>query len=145
MKRLTDRSEIAQAINFKKYPVVTIDLAKTDDYGIAGTPVNIDNGTFRSGEPYYIHSVMRAYNDEKVLTFHSGCVCLSNSFTYSDMEDLLTYANAPVIKPDQDILICLIDSAMRQAYAPMIVHTSKHVSPHCSTPLTLEDRVQVIF
>ena len=145
MKRLTDRSEIAQAINFKKYPVVTIDLAKTDDYGIAGTPVNIDNGTFRTGEPYYIHATLRAFNDEKTLTFHASCTGISSSFTYSDMEHILTYANAPVVKPDQDILVCLIDSEKRQAYGPMIVHTSKRVSAHCSTPLTLEDKIQVIF
>ena len=144
MKRLTTKTEIAQAINFKKYPTITIDLAKRDDYGIAGTPVNIDNGTFPDGEPYYIHAEIRAFNDEKTLTFTSGGSCLSSSFTYSDMEQILTYANAPVVKPDQEILICLIDSEKRQAYNPLVVRTSQRVNAHCSTPLTLTEKVQVI-
>ena len=46
MKRLTERTEIAKAINFHKYPVVEIDVSKVDEYGIIGTKVLIDNGTF---------------------------------------------------------------------------------------------------
>ena len=144
MKKLTTRTEIAQAINFKQYPTITIDLSKRDDYGIAGAPVVIDNGKFSSGEPYYIHATLRAYNDEKNLTFSAGSSYLSDSFSYSDMEEILTYANAPVVKPDQEILICLIDSEKRQAYNPLVVRTSKRVNAHCSTPLTLTEKVQVI-
>ena len=53
MKFLETRTEIAKAINFKQYPTIRIDVSKTDDYGIVGTHVLIDNGTFRTGEPYY--------------------------------------------------------------------------------------------
>lgn len=143
MKQLTDRSEIAQAINFKKYPVITIDLSKTDEYGIVGAPISIDNGFFRAGEPYFIHATLRAFKDEKVLTFTAEPEYLSASFSYSDMEHILTYSNAPVVKPDQDILVCLINSARQLAYNPIILHTGKAVSPHCCTPLTLE-RCRVI-
>lgn len=139
MKRITDKSEIAAAINFKKHPVITIDLAKTDDYGIAGAPVNIDNGFFRTGEPYFIHATLRAFNDEKTLTFNAGGAMLSSSFSYSDMEHILVYSNAPVVKPDQDILVCMIDSFKRQDYAPLVLHTGKYISPHCITPLDLEE------
>ena len=138
MKRLTDRTEIASAINFRKYPVVTIDLADVDEYGIKGAKVLIDNGFFKSGEPYYIKAKLRAYSDEKVLQFSQGAEVLSASFTYSDMEEILEYSNAPIIKADQDILICPINSAIREAYAPILLHTGKRIDAHCSTPLTLE-------
>lgn len=138
MKRLTERTEIASAINFRKYPVIKIDIAKRNEYGIEGTKVLIDNGTFRSGEPYYIKATLTAYRDEKTLTFHAGATCLHASFTYSDMEEMLEYSNAPIVKADQDILICLINSETREAYAPVILHTGKEVSAFCTTPLTLE-------
>lgn len=54
MKFLETRTEIAKAINFKQYPTIRIDVSKTDDYGIVGTHVLIDNGTFRTGEPYFV-------------------------------------------------------------------------------------------
>ena len=47
MKFLETRTEIAKAINFKQYPTIRIDVSETDDYGIVGTHVLIDNGTFR--------------------------------------------------------------------------------------------------
>ena len=56
MKVLTERTEIASAINFKKYPVVTIDVSKRDDYGIVGCPVCVDAGLFRTGEPQYVRA-----------------------------------------------------------------------------------------
>ena len=143
MKRLTDRTEIASSINFRKYPVVTIDLAEIDDYGIKGAKVLIDNGFFRSGEPYYIQATLRAYNDERALSFHQYARGLSARFTYSDMKEILDYSNAPIIKADQDILVCPINSSIGEAYAPILLHTGKHISAHCSTPLTLE-RFEII-
>ena len=143
MKRLTERTEIASAINFRKYPVVKIDLSDIDDYGIKGAKVLIDNGFFRSGEPYYVKATLRAYNDEKVLKFHQYAHGLSASFTYHDIEEMLDYSSVPVIKADQDILICPINSVTREAYAPVILHTGKHLDPHSSTPLTLE-RFEII-
>lgn len=42
--------------------------------------------------------------------FKSYGSCLHADFTYSDMEKMLDYANVPVVKPDQEILVCLVDS-----------------------------------
>ena len=59
MKFLETRTEIAKAINFKQYPTIRIDVSETDDYGIVGTHVLIDNGTFRTGEPYYVRATLQ--------------------------------------------------------------------------------------
>lgn len=69
MKFLETRTEIAKAINFKQYPTIRIDVSETDDYGIVGTHVLIDNGTFRTGEPYYVRATIRAY---RALGFQDG-------------------------------------------------------------------------
>lgn len=133
MRRLTDKKDIAQAINFGKYPVIYIDMSDKDDYGIKGTKVNID-----FGGDYYVRGTIRAYNDEKVLTTTSGVVCISNSFSYDDYLEMVEYANAPVIKANQEIVICMFESANKVGHAPMIIKTGKRVDRFCMTPLTLE-------
>lgn len=137
MKRLTERTEIATAINFKKYPVVTIDVSKRDDYGIVGCPVCVDAGFFRTGEPHYVRATCRVYSDEQKLTFSSGCVGLSADFGYRDIEEMLEYANAPIIRKDSEMLVVIIDSAKRIAYSPVVVRTESRVDPHCQTPISL--------
>lgn len=138
MKELKDRTEIATAINFRRYPVVTIDKAKTDEYGIVGAPVNIDNGTFRDGNPYFIRAVLRTYSDDNKLAFASYGSCLKDSFGYRDMMKILEYANAPVVKPGQEILVCIINSEKGLAWPPVLLKTGERVSPFCMTPLALE-------
>lgn len=138
MKFLETRTEIGKAINFKQYPTIRIDVSKTDDYGIVGTHVLIDNGTFRTGDPYYVRATIRAYRDEGFLVFHSYGSCLHADFTYYDMEKILDYANVPVIKAGQEILICLLDSAKRLVYKPVVLKTGDRIDPHCTKPLGLE-------
>ena len=110
MKRLTDRTDIAEAINFKKYPVLHIDLADRDEHGIQGCKCCIDNGKFSDGTPYYVRATCRAFSDERKLTFHSGGTFLSDSFSYYDMEEMLEYANAPVIRPGEPVVVVFTDS-----------------------------------
>ena len=125
MKALRERTEIAEAINGHKMSVITIDLADADEYGLKSEKVLIDNGTFKDGFPFYIHSEVRAYSDEGKFKFHQGGTCISSSFTYYDIKEMLEYRNAPIVKADEDVIIAIIDSRKNQAYAPIILHTSK--------------------
>lgn len=139
MKLLTNRYEIADAINIKRLPTVRVDLADADEYGLVSQKVLIDNGHFNDGTPYLIRSEIRAYSDERKWTFSSYGTTLSSSFTYEDMENMVTYANAPVIKPDTDIVLAVVDSSKRKMFCPVILHTGNRIDPHCSTPLTFTD------
>lgn len=139
MRILNERTEIAKTINGHEMPVITIDLADSDEFGLVSKNVLIDNGVYGDGFPYYIKSEVRAYSDESKFKFSQGCFGLSAEFTYSDMVEILEYRNAPIVKADEDVIIAIIDSKERVAYAPMILHTSKHIDPFCSTPLTFED------
>lgn len=140
MYQLKERTEIAKAINGHKMPVVTIDLADADDFGLKSEKVLIDNGFFNDGFPYYIHAEIRAYSDKTDFTFSQGCVFLSSSFSYSDMKEMLEYRNAPIIKPDEDVIIAIIDSRNHTAYAPMVLHTGKRIDAHSCSPLYFEDK-----
>lgn len=138
MKILSNKTEIAAAINFNQYPVIRIDLSNTDLYGVVGSPVRIDNGTFATSEPYFVRCYLRTFNDENVLTFNAGGVALKANLSYSDYEQMLEYANAPIVKPDQDILVCMVDSGLRLVYDPVVLRTGKRIDPYCMTPLDLE-------
>lgn len=140
MRMLTERTEIAKAINRHEMPVIAIDLADADEYGLKSQKVLIDNGKFRDGFPFYIHSEVRAYADEKYFKFSQGGTCIKASFGYSDMEEMLAYRNAPIVKADEDVIVVVIDSKKKLVYNPMILHTSKRIDPHCSTPLAFEDK-----
>ena len=138
MRTLNERTEIATAINFHKYPTVRIDVSDKDKYGIKGSKVLIDAGTFNDGSAYLIKATLRTYNDEAGLHFSSGCVGISSSFGYNDIEEILEYRNVPVIKADEDILVCFVNAESKVAYAPVVLHTGK-INNHCSAPLTIED------
>ena len=139
MKYLKDRQELAMAMNFGKYPVLRIDLADTDDYGLKGCRVRIDNGTFRSGEPYIIKAELRVYRDEKKLTTFQSGACLSASFGYHDYFEMTENAMAPLIHPDEDVVVAVYDSRKKEPYAAVLVHTEKHVNAGCISPLSFED------
>lgn len=139
MKVLRERTEIAKAINGHKMPVITIDFADADDYGLKSKKVLIDNGKFSDGFPYYIHAEVRAFRDEGKFTFKQYGTCIHNSFTFHDMEEMLEYRSAPIVKADEDVVIAVIDSKNKQMCYPIVLHTNGKINPHCSTPLTFID------
>lgn len=95
MKTLETKQEIAIAINMHEMPVVRIDLADADEYGIKSQKVLIDNGKLRRlnptdpDMPYLVRAEIRAFIDEKKFTFASHGCCLSYDPTAWGVEKLL--------------------------------------------------------
>lgn len=135
---IQNRTEIARAINFGEYPVLTIDLADRDEYGLVGCKVRIDNGYFRTGERYFVNATLRVWSDEKYLTTSGENDVLKASYGYSDVQEMIEWANAPVIKPDQEVLVIITDSKIKCAYDAYIIRTGAKVSPHSTDPLAFE-------
>lgn len=131
------REDIAMALNFGTYPVLTIDLADCDEYGLVGSPCRIDFGSFSDGSKWYETAELRVYRDERKLSFNAFGSCLSASYTYSDFERQAKFAAAPIVKPDSELVVAVHDSKARELYAVLIVETKK-VNKHCSTPLGVE-------
>jgi len=136
--KITDRTAVAKAINFGDYPVLTIDLAERDEYGLVGCKVRIDNGTFRTGEKYFVRATVRAYSDEKYLTTTGGSVCLKASYGYSDVKEMLEWTKAPIIKANQEVAVVITDSRLKCAFDMYIIKTGSVIRPHCVTPLEFE-------
>lgn len=139
MKMLTDRKQIAKEINIKRTTTVRIDLAEADEYGIKSQKVLIENGTYSDGTPSYVHAQICAYSDMKEFTFTGGSICLKSDFGYRDIEEMVEYANAPIVKPDSDVVIVVVDSEKQIAFNPIVMHTGKTVNAYCITPLEFVD------
>ena len=139
MKFLKDRTEFAKAVNFGKYPVLRIDLADTDDSGLKGCKVRVDAGTFRTGERHLIDATIRVFRDDKRLTTFAGSCCLHAEFSYYDYVEDVENAMAPIIHPDEDVVVAVYDSRKKMSFAAAIVHTSKRVNRGCVSPIEFED------
>lgn len=135
MRHLTDKTEIATTINYRKMPVVHIDLADADEYGLVSKPVLIDDGR----SVHLIKSSIRAYSDETKFKFSGEIISLHSDFGYGDIAELLDYANAPIVHADEDVLICVTDTKNKKAVLPFVLHTAKRVDSFCDTPLTFID------
>lgn len=138
MKVLAERPEIARAMNFGKYPVLEIDIAKCDEYGLVGSKCRIDMGYFNDGEKWYERATLRVFRDENKISFHSHGYCLSAEHGYHDYIEDLAFAKAPIVKPDSEMLIFMHDSNEKQVYCPRVVKTGK-ITKHCISPIVVED------
>jgi hypothetical protein len=139
MKMLKDRLELATAINFGKYPVLRIDLADSDEYGLKGCKVRIYAGTFRTGEPHFIEAELRVFRDEKRLVLSAGGTILKSDFTYFDYVHMLDRAQAPLIHADEEVVIGIYDSRTKNAFAALLVRTGKSVRPFSADPMDFEN------
>ena len=142
MKTLENKREIAEYINVKSLTTIRIDLADADSYGIKSQKIRIDNGYFKNhpDHKYYIHAEIRAYHDTHKFEFHSFNSYLTDSFGYYDMEEMLEYSNSPIVKPDSDIVICVVNSVEKKVYKPIILHTSNRINAFCNEPLQFVDK-----
>ena len=107
MKYLTDRKEIAAALNFGKYPVLTInrenkpyanDLPESD-YAI-GCRVRVswdrNDGMTTRGNLYY---------EKGKLAISSGATIMKASFGYEDVMEMVSEANAPLVHKGQEVVV----------------------------------------
>lgn len=136
MKKLSERREIAEAINFGKYPVIKIDLSNTDEYGIRGTKVRFD-----IGRDYYLRGEIRAYKDTKYLVTVLRASMLKSEYSFYDFIEDVEYANTPIIKENQEILICLYNKDAKVVFNPVVIKTGSKINPFCSEPLKLEELI----
>lgn len=108
MKYLTDRQEIAQAMNFRKYPVLRIDV-ETPKTGWD----DVYEGDFVRVEPTAdgrpdrtIRARLEKYpEDGGKYSIMPAPVCLRSDFGYSSVIESLNYAQAPVIHAGETVVV----------------------------------------
>ena len=125
MRTLKTKREIATEINIKGTTTVRLDLAERNRSGLMSQKIRIDKGFYSDGTPKYARATIRAFSDRKKFTFHNAFVGISAELTYFDMEEMVAYANAPIVKPDTDIVLVIVDSKLGKYYDPLVLHVDE--------------------
>lgn len=151
MKFLRTRHEIADAINIKKYPVLTIDLRQPmngypDCY--SGSKVNVAGGHSKDYEDLLTRCTVQMFGDEpgnechdepwmyQKIILSGGCVCLHSSFTMKDILEDIEWSNARTVKAGDTVVVFF---QMENACYLRMMKVSDRINPHCSTVAVLVD------
>lgn len=124
-KVLRERTEIAKAMNFKNdYTVIEMDVANEIKFGdeVVGYRGCLVNQDF--GDEYYHKAQLNYFKDEKKLVISSTGACVSASFGFSDIKEMLEYRNAPVIKNGGKVIFVAYNSKTRQTLQPVVFEVS---------------------
>jgi hypothetical protein len=119
MKFITERKEIAAAVNFGKYPVVYVeDVDKTKtEYGW-----NLGKVKIKHERGYYIHADLYLFEDNKLAVVSYGS-CLSERFAWSDVAEMAKNANAPELKPNDKFVLVVGMKNVKNSGFVMLIET----------------------
>lgn len=144
MKYLTDRQEIAKAVNFGKYPVLTL---------------NRENRPYKNERPesdYAIGCRVRVAWDHKDprcagMTTHGALyieggklkisgegACLSASFGYYDVMRMAAEANTPIVHKGQKVVVIEEWPSVKKCTV-RIMQVANYVDTQCMVATSLND------
>lgn len=129
MKFLTERREIAEAINITKYPVLTMDISKPlngddfykDCYGGSKMVVASPSKNYPDAEEW---TTLKMFGDQsgnedhehpwmyKRIVFREGAIGIHASFELNDVRDMVAWNNAAHVK-DGDMVVVFFDRGDR--------------------------------
>lgn len=142
MKYLTERREIAKAMNFGKYPVLRLDLSNRpaqsyapDSDFCAGDRVRV-----AWDKPGYEGMTTRGkvYFSDGRYAIDQGCSILKNSFTRNDIIEDYEWSCAPLVHAGQEVIL-IIDNPIEKKCAVALMKVSERIDIHCSTVAYLMD------
>ena len=144
MKYLTDRSQIAVAMNFGKYPVLYIDL----DNKIYDTPEHPSDFCVGSKCKLDWEHKDRAYegmsarctlcySEGRYTLNQEGC-CLHNCFGRSDVLEMVEWACVPMLRCGQTVIV-VEDYTKQKMCKVRVMKVAEHKNIHCSTVTELVD------
>ncbi|PGO60663.1 hypothetical protein [Priestia megaterium] len=125
---LTERQEIAKALNFGKYPVLTYDVDKRE-----GSNARVNRGGFYTN--CKLRNGMIKENDGR-LYLSRGASVMRASISVDDYVEMGEYANAPIIEKGQKVAI-LIYSRKNDSALVMIMKAGK-IDGECSVVTEFE-------
>lgn len=145
MKFISNREEVAQALNYGKYPVVTINcVAAGDDIipVIEGGAVNVLTHK-HNGKDWYERCRIEIFKDEYNndgrchVSIKPAILALTDTFGVDDVLEMATYANAPKLKKGDTVAFVLVGAKKKAAY--VILADVKAVFEYNQISATLED------
>lgn len=134
MKYLTDRTEIAMAMNFGKYPVLYIDVE---------TPIEGYSGLYRGCDMRLAWDDPRArYKDmcceghlllcDGKLEMSNNAGCLKASFGREDVIEMQHWANTPIVHKGQTVIV-VKDRPKQRVCHVEVMKVSDYIDIHCQT------------
>lgn len=125
MKFLTEKRDIAAALNLGKYPVIFMEIHKpadgwqTGDGVYEGCKVRVRKGEYLDGTPHFTNcrAMIFVDNDHKGILdtvdnrlasdiwLQNGGSFLVDSYTSHDVVDMAENAMAPVVEEDQEVAV----------------------------------------
>ena len=138
MKRyLTKRTEVAEAINFGRTPVLRIDLetpkAGWDDNFIGDRVLVSVNGSGNRED--CIRCQLHKFGDEpNRYTLMPENMFITNSFGYADAAEMVAWAQAPTIKAGETVIVFEDYPKARECKVHVMRvsdNVGKHVYPTC--------------
>lgn len=130
---LTDRKDIAKALNFNKYPVLTFDI--DNDKGSKAKVLK----KHRDGEihPYNCNLYCGAQTKtDGTFWLMTKASMLSKSFTVNDALENADYANAPIIEEGKEVAILVYSKKLAIKF--IVIVTPDRVDPSYSTATRFE-------
>lgn len=155
MKFLQDRKEIANEINIKRTPVITIDISKpinNDSFyegcyegskiQIATPSTNYPDMTARCKVAMYGDEEGNENHDTpwyyKKIVLNQEATCLHNSFGRRDVLEMVEWSNTRTVKAGDEILV-IFDDPTDGLMIIRKMRISQRIDRFCSTVATLED------
>lgn len=141
MMYLTDRSEIAAAMNFGLYPVLTINLENRpfeDSRYAKGCRVRVAwDHKDRRYEGMTTHGELFLDEDGKLKIGGEGAM-LSASFGYHDVMKQAAEANVPVVHKGQGVVV-VMDIPSTKTCMVRMMKVSDRIDIHCQVVCRLDD------
>ena len=133
MQVLTDRKDIAQALNFGKYPVLSFDL--DNDKGSPAIVLNQTRnyGVLRKGCMLYRGKIKE---DDGIFYLLTDVTVLSSNVSINDYLKRVELANAPVINEGDTVAIFIHSKLSNIAYVELV--KAGKVTPDYGTAVTFE-------
>ena len=146
MKLLTEKQEICEALNFGKYPVLHLDLAKDKIKYMEGCyhgqliKLEFD---YRSESVRYCGN-LSYYNDTNKLVITSGGTMLTAGLDYNEIIKMVDRANAPTVSSNQEVIVVIYNSDTKISSTPILTKVGK-ITPTMQVMAVVEGEFKEII
>lgn len=148
MKQLENRTQIAMAMNFGKYPVLELDIEKpykgwsnTQVVGYKGSKVRVPDFV-EQGVQYYTDCDLEYWKDTDRLILGSAGLCLKASFGYNDVMEMLENANAPIVDAGQKFVLVIHSAKNAMVF---LAQMKEYKNCGCQTVMEVEGSFKSII
>ena len=116
MREIKERQEIAEVLNFGKYPVLKFDMDKEAwmDVLYEGDKVRVDFGHFRDGSRYLEKGYLSYNKEDETITVQAEPCMLVKDLYYEDYMKAVEYGSSLILDDNQEVVIVMYSEKKRE-------------------------------